>query len=656
MNLPFVLDVAIGLVFIYLILSLLASEIQELITTLLQWRAKHLKESIEILLGGGIEVSDQQKQVKTLVDELYNDPLLQNVNQGVTGGIAHWFRQLTKLFAGNRRGAYGEQLATGPSYISPETFATSLLERLGISKLIDKLTEVRLEKFATRLVGNYRANDRGSVEIPTDQELKDNWEKDKVIQGVEQATADDQVDLSTNPRFVSWVNREKGKVRLVVEQTTADPVDLSTDPRFVSLVSDYHEILKDFRVRQATLKTCVERMGESLDRFIVAFPAENPEEKTPLCRDRLESFRVGVFGENNERAMTAGGLRPSLSEIADMVNQSSDVYREIKNAYAIVETKLPPIKAKIEASVSEQLEAYNHAENPPLTLKLSELTNEQRDLFHNAAVRALSEEDYALYQDYQSYVEIQKGLNKLPASVRESLSVLARRAQTRVKQTESDINQLREEVSLWFDRSMSRTSGVYKRNAKGVAILIGIAIAAFTNSDTFHVFSRLSSDETLRQVITKRAGEVVPAPNGARPPLREELNEIRRQTDSALKNVALPISWSPANLSKQFDCFPAMPINRETITSEQEWTTMFGSCLNRQFEDRDLSFFEKIGLTAQVALVRPWSTIKMLIGWVFSGVAIAMGAPFWFDLLSKVVNVRNTGNKPKAAPEQSPPA
>lgn len=83
---------------------------------------------------------------------------------------------------------------------------------------------------------------------------------------------------------------------------------------------------------------------------------------------------------------------------------------------------------------------------------------------------------------------------------------------------------------------------------------------------------------------------------------------------------------------------------------------MFGSCLNRQPEARDLSFFEKIGLTAQVALVRPWSALKMLIGWVFSGVAIAMGAPFWFDLLSKVVNVRNTGNKPKAAPEQSPPA
>ncbi|MBC7825513.1 MAG: hypothetical protein H7126_16945 [Candidatus Parcubacteria bacterium] len=622
MNLPFVLDVAIGLVFIYLILSLLASEVQELITTLLQWRAKHLKESIEILLGGGIEIPEHQAQVTALVDELYNDPLLKNVNQGATEGIALWFRRFTKIFPSNRRGAYGEQLATGPSYVSPETFATSLLERLGISKLIDKLTEVRLEKFATRLVGTYKVNDNDGVEIPTSQDLKDHW--------------------------------EAGKIRQIVEQANPDQADLSSDPNFVGLVTDYHDILKDFRSRQATLKTCVERMGESLDRFILAgSPAGSEAEGVPLI-GRLKSFKLGIFGVDNERAIVSGGLRPSLSEIADMVNQGSDVYKEITDAYAIIRTKLPPIDEKINASMNARLDAYNNSETPPLNLKLSDLANEQRDLFRNAAIRELSEEDYALYQDYQSYVEIEKGLTKLPAPVRESLAVLARRAQTRVKQTESDINQLREEVSLWFDRSMSRASGVYKRNAKGVAILIGITIASLINADTFHVFDRLSSDENLRQVITKRASDVVPA-NGARPPLRQELDDIRNQTNDALKNVALPISWNPANLSKQFDCPPAAPINRENVTSEQEWATMFASCLNRQPENRALSFFDKIGLTAQIFLTRPWEGFKMLLGWMLSGIAIAMGAPFWFDLLSKIVNVRNTGSKPKQAPEQTPP-
>ena len=44
-----------------------------------------------------------------------------------------------------------------------------------------------------------------------------------------------------------------------------------------------------------------------------------------------------------------------------------------------------------------------------------------------------------------------------------------------------------------------------------------------------------------------------------------------------------------------------------------------------------------------------WNGATMLIGWLISGIAIAMGAPFWFDLLGKVMNVRNTGKPPKSS-------
>ena len=62
MRLPVILDIALGLIFIYLILSLLASEIQELIATILQWRAAHLKKSIEIFLAGDVKNSENIKR------------------------------------------------------------------------------------------------------------------------------------------------------------------------------------------------------------------------------------------------------------------------------------------------------------------------------------------------------------------------------------------------------------------------------------------------------------------------------------------------------------------------------------------------------------------------------------------------------------------
>jgi len=50
---------------------------------------------------------------------------------------------------------------------------------------------------------------------------------------------------------------------------------------------------------------------------------------------------------------------------------------------------------------------------------------------------------------------------------------------------------------------------------------------------------------------------------------------------------------------------------------------------------------------------RRWSALGMadgcLIGWLISGLAVALGAPFWFDLLNKLVNLRGTGPRPAPA-------
>ena len=39
--------------------------------------------------------------------------------------------------------------------------------------------------------------------------------------------------------------------------------------------------------------------------------------------------------------------------------------------------------------------------------------------------------------------------------------------------------------------------------------------------------------------------------------------------------------------------------------------------------------------------------LSKLAGWTITALAIFLGAPFWFDLLSKIVNLRGSGGKPK---------
>lgn len=40
---------------------------------------------------------------------------------------------------------------------------------------------------------------------------------------------------------------------------------------------------------------------------------------------------------------------------------------------------------------------------------------------------------------------------------------------------------------------------------------------------------------------------------------------------------------------------------------------------------------------------------KHIAGWLATILAICMGAPFWFDLLNKIANLRGTGPKPSSS-------
>jgi hypothetical protein len=35
-----------------------------------------------------------------------------------------------------------------------------------------------------------------------------------------------------------------------------------------------------------------------------------------------------------------------------------------------------------------------------------------------------------------------------------------------------------------------------------------------------------------------------------------------------------------------------------------------------------------------------------LLGWFLTGVAVSLGAPFWFDTLNRFMNIRATGTAP----------
>jgi hypothetical protein len=505
MNLSFVLDVALGLIFIYLILSLLASEIQELVATVFQWRAEHLRKSIEILLGGDVQNSEDARIIE-LANRIYNNPLIKNINQEAKGvlaliprrltwAIASFYRSIKKPRAGQLKTetVFGNGKRSGPSYIPATTFATTLLETMCMPLLVHKLTETRLDKF-----------------------------KNQRLSEIQNVVFKLQEQVESNENFASFFN--------IIYQ------------KFAELQADFEQIAWNYQQANTNLIDSMNKMAYSLDRYIDTFNVDMPKnELSNQALLRLQFLRKDMFDDVG-KTVTLGGLQPNIKEVVQLVHKGSNVYQELA------------------AAIGDK--------------------------------------------DSETHKSLERISDMLPDSVAQNLTVLADRAYIRAKNTQEGITALQQEISTNFDMTMERASGVYKRNAKGVALLIGFTLAISANADALHIINRLSKDSALRETITNNAGQILIQNNST----ALNLETLRNQTEQVLKEVSLPIGWSSSNLQQQI-----------------AWTPQ------------------------QQQIFPIFKFLSMILGWLISGIAIAMGAPFWFDLLGKIVNVRNTGRPPASS-------
>jgi hypothetical protein len=186
---------------------------------------------------------------------------------------------------------------------------------------------------------------------------------------------------------------------------------------------------------------------------------------------------------------------------------------------------------------------------------------------------------------------------------------------------------------------MDRASGVYKRNAKGVAFLIGLVVAAISNADTFHIVSRLSNDDALQKTIIDGASQAVRNP--------QDLATLKTQANRALADTALPIGWTSANACQQsgYDLG-----KRNAAISIFQPLDLTAICSN---STDTFAQPETQSLVIPTGDQRGAYILHRLPGWVLSALATTMGAPFWFEILSRFINIRNTGRRPASSTDTS---
>jgi hypothetical protein len=171
-------------------------------------------------------------------------------------------------------------------------------------------------------------------------------------------------------------------------------------------------------------------------------------------------------------------------------------------------------------------------------------------------------------------------IDKLPdGDVKKALSALRAQAiDTGAK--------LDEVVGKWFDSMMERASGVFQRWMRTLAIVVGFILALALNADTLEVGQKLAGDPAMRAAFVD---------------LAEKRVECQKRHGAGAK-----------------ECDDPKKLWGEIKSFTVGWT-----------QESLSQAFSSIG-----------NVVLKFLGLLLTGFAVALGAPFWFDLLSKVLGMR----------------
>lgn len=175
-----------------------------------------------------------------------------------------------------------------------------------------------------------------------------------------------------------------------------------------------------------------------------------------------------------------------------------------------------------------------------------------------------------------------------------------------------DVQAFVKAVSAWIERSLTALGGAYKRHTQWICLILGLVIAIMFNIDTVTLTQRLYSDAGLRNDMVVAATQFV------------------EKTDPATFTKCLGLD--PGGAQYAAECASLAALTSALKDRKEVWSRL------------------PIGWS-QGNYAHPFF---MGLGWLLTALAISLGAPFWFDLLNKLVNIRHSMGKPQPDPEPKP--
>lgn len=172
----------------------------------------------------------------------------------------------------------------------------------------------------------------------------------------------------------------------------------------------------------------------------------------------------------------------------------------------------------------------------------------------------------------------------------------------------NDLGKMKENIEVWFNSGMDRVNGWYKRRTQVVVAILSLGMAVALNVDTIQIVRHLQTYAGARDAIVAQAAQFArtdPSPATGMP---AQFDTVQNR----LQDLAIPIGWVDAGTPAERDKGQIRP---------------------------------RSGAEVRILLMQHG------LGWLLTALAASLGAPFWFDMLNRVVSIRATGKPPNEEPK-----
>jgi hypothetical protein len=245
-----------------------------------------------------------------------------------------------------------------------------------------------------------------------------------------------------------------------------------------------------------------------------------------------------------------------------------------------------------------------------------------------------------------SLEELVKAVMELPEADKKAKEILSALLASR-----RDITEARERIERWFDDAVERIAGTYRRKTQfGLYVSAGL-VAVLLNIDSIEITKRLLVDASLRQSLARSAEAAA-------------TNAFYRTVSTPHTNISLitnrlVVTGSPAANSILSTNLTVLSTNSLRVVDQLAGDIaalrlpIGWACWESSSDTNRLGNLTSSGLITMATVANPppmprtvpeW--LLKCLGLLFTVCAISQGAPFWFDLLNRVTNLRAAGVRP----------